>query len=123
MLRQMLHHNVMSLFSVTSSPVRAASSKILPLMPFSINKSATAIYERTDLSVWYDLDNVDELSVEAREYLTLRGKLEFGKSPRFAPFSGIGATNGIATGFVCGAAASYPRPGCGGRPGARQPAA
>ena len=49
--------------------------KILPLMPFSINKSATAIYERTDLSVWYDLDDVDELSVEAREYLTLRGKL------------------------------------------------
>jgi hypothetical protein len=55
---------------------------------FSISKSATAVHERTDLRVWYDVEDVDELSVEAvaeaREYLTLRGKLEVGTSPRFA---------------------------------------
>jgi hypothetical protein len=61
---------------------------IADVSSFSIIKSATAIYERTDVSVWYDVDDVDELSIEtvaeAREYLTLRGKLEFGKSRRFA---------------------------------------
>jgi len=61
---------------------------IADVSSFSIIKSATAIHERTEGSVWYDLDDVDELSfeavAEAREYLTLRGKLEFGTSPRFA---------------------------------------
>ena len=54
----------------------------------SIIKSATAVSERTGVSVWYDLEDVDELSIEAvaeaRECLTFRGDLEFRTSTRFA---------------------------------------
>jgi hypothetical protein len=63
---------------------------IADVSSFSIIQSATAVHERTDLTVWYDLDEVDDLSIEAvaeaREYLTLRGKLEFNATGRFARF-------------------------------------
>jgi hypothetical protein len=59
---------------------------IADVSSFSIIKSTTAVSERIGVSVWYDLGDVDEVSieavVEARECLTLRGKLEFGTSTR-----------------------------------------
>ena len=71
-------------------------------------KSATAVSERTDVRVWYDLEDVDELSIEAvaeaREYLTFRGELEF-STQRVSPVFSNRSLRWTRRRFICGAAA------------------